>query len=347
VAAAAQRHQERLAQQSEYDAAERRVTDLFARGVDHLGSEKPAVRLGGLYALERLAAQHREHRQSIVDVVCAYLRMPPPPHSADGPERQVRLAAQNVLRRHLAESDPDAYWPDVHLELAGAVLDGFEAADCTFARADFFGAVFRGPTVLAGARFTTRVCLEDVVFEDDVIFDRSEWLTDARFTGVRFGGRADFGDARMAAGTSFAGANFAGEVSFRGTSFAEPAVFDRAVFGADASFSRARFSRGVSFEHARFTAPVSYRNTEFADMAMFRWAYFGDAALFDGARFDNIANFAKATFCGQVVIEAPIPPRVEYVDHLRASTQALRRWPAGWHEKPVDEAWVTIDAGPH
>lgn len=76
--------------------------------------------MAGLYALERLAQDNldrRTLRQTVVDVLCAYLRMPytlpgkPPEADADTEtrtrhenrvqEREVRLTAQCILARHL------------------------------------------------------------------------------------------------------------------------------------------------------------------------------------------------------------------------------------------------------
>jgi hypothetical protein len=48
-------HQRRVALVTERDAAEQRITELYTHAVDQLGSDKAPVRLGGLYALERLA----------------------------------------------------------------------------------------------------------------------------------------------------------------------------------------------------------------------------------------------------------------------------------------------------
>jgi len=67
-----------VAQAAEHDATERRITELYTKAVEQLGSDKAAVRLGGLYALERLAQDNEGHRQTIVNVLCAYLRMPHP-----------------------------------------------------------------------------------------------------------------------------------------------------------------------------------------------------------------------------------------------------------------------------
>ena len=60
----------------EVDTRERRITELFTTAVEQLGHEKAPVRLGALYSLERLAQDNLEHRQTVVDVICAYLRMP-------------------------------------------------------------------------------------------------------------------------------------------------------------------------------------------------------------------------------------------------------------------------------
>src|SRR6266508_2538942 len=115
----------------EVDTRERRITELFTKAVEELGHEKAPVRLGALYSLERLAQNNPEHRQTVVDVFCAYLRMPPytsparnkpgaepakdagpladegdrAPHSAPAQhpaqELQVRLTAQRLLAAHL------------------------------------------------------------------------------------------------------------------------------------------------------------------------------------------------------------------------------------------------------
>ncbi|MET7459750.1 hypothetical protein [Nonomuraea sp. NPDC005501] len=105
-------------------------TDRFSKAVEQLGSGQAPVRLGGLYALEQLAQNNPRLRQTVVDVICAYLRMPwTPPREEDrrqqiraaqraartrspsraearagrdpDEERQVRLTAQRLLADHL------------------------------------------------------------------------------------------------------------------------------------------------------------------------------------------------------------------------------------------------------
>lgn len=61
-----------------HDATERRITELYVKAVEQLGSDKAAVRHSGLYALERVAQDNPEHRQTVDNVLCAYLRVPYP-----------------------------------------------------------------------------------------------------------------------------------------------------------------------------------------------------------------------------------------------------------------------------
>lgn len=108
--------QERVAAATEADAAARRITELFTKAVEHLGAGEAPVRLGGLYALERLAQDNPGQRQTIVNVVCASVDPP------DAREREVRLTAQRILAAHLRPDRAATFWPGLELDLTGAVL---------------------------------------------------------------------------------------------------------------------------------------------------------------------------------------------------------------------------------
>lgn len=89
----ANRATERSFADSRHDASERRITDLYSKGADQLGSDKAAVRLAGLYALERLGQDTPTMRLTIVQVLCAYLRMPA---VAGDQEVEVRRTAPRI-----------------------------------------------------------------------------------------------------------------------------------------------------------------------------------------------------------------------------------------------------------
>src|SRR5438094_304555 len=61
----------------------RLFNERYAKAAEQLGSDKAAVRLAGVYALAGLADDWPSGRQTCIDVLCAYLRMPYTPPSDD------------------------------------------------------------------------------------------------------------------------------------------------------------------------------------------------------------------------------------------------------------------------
>ncbi len=335
VADAGQRHQERQATAVEHDAAERRVTELYVRAIELVGSDNPAVRLGGLHALERLGQDNPEQRPTIVAVLCAYLRMPAPD---DPRETEVRRTAQRMLARHL-RADGDDWWPGIALDLTGARLHDFDAAGCTLVDLDLTGAVCTGTTTFAGAVVRGRLLLTaefaDAVFED-LTGDAELLLDDARFTGQVSFDRADLGGALSCRGTSF------GPVSFRGATLRQPSSFDRARFAGSATFREAVFLAGLSMEHTTFAAYAGFRRARFADMALFRWTEFGAEAWFEGARFEGAANFGRAVFHGPASFEGATLARRPLVDQARASASVTHVWPPDTTVGRRDDEWLVL-----
>ncbi|MEU4520917.1 pentapeptide repeat-containing protein [Amycolatopsis sp. NPDC024027] len=211
------------------DLEERRVTELYTKAVEQLGSDKAPVRLGGLYALERLGQDNPKQRQTIVNVWCAYLRMPFKPPAgglkgnaardlADDPgesELLVRLAVQELLKTHLSRDAPGC-WPGMSVDLQRATLVDFRLSGCTLAAADFSRARFVGQLHIRGTHFAHQAGFygaefRDIanfdrsVFEEGAFFSRAHFARDVRFTGIRSGGRFEFPRAVFAEGADFDG----------------------------------------------------------------------------------------------------------------------------------------------
>jgi hypothetical protein len=53
---------------------EGQITDRYTKAVDQLGNKELAVRVGGVYALQRIARDSRDDRATIAEVLCAYAR---------------------------------------------------------------------------------------------------------------------------------------------------------------------------------------------------------------------------------------------------------------------------------
>jgi hypothetical protein len=85
---------EQRAHRGEQREATKLHNDRFTTAAGQMGHDSPAVRLAGAHALAGLAddAPTRQLRQTCIDVLCAYLRMPYAPEpAAEAPEAE-RLA---------------------------------------------------------------------------------------------------------------------------------------------------------------------------------------------------------------------------------------------------------------
>jgi uncharacterized protein YjbI with pentapeptide repeats len=307
-----QAHSEEVSQDEKMDATERRITDLYGKAVDQLGSEKAAVRIGGLIALERLAQANPGHRQTIADVICAYLRMPfsipssvdlssATPHTLENEitnheqqqEIQVRLTAQTVLRRHLMTSSKDSgdFWPDLHLDLTGASLLIFNLSNC-----ELGGFTFAHATFVGTARFNGCKSARDAIFRSATFHG----FTD--FEGCNFAGQARFDDARFVRSSSFIQATFDRACRFDKVAFEEEVSFKTANFHDIAVFDDAKFLEVVIFTDGDFIADARFLRVEFAGQARFLRARFRSTVTISSTRFEGDAIFRSTQFESRVRI---------------------------------------------
>jgi Pentapeptide repeats (9 copies) len=144
----------------------RALNERFDTVAGQLDSDKsPAVRLAAVYAMAGLADDWQDHRQTCVDVLCAYLRMPYEPEPGDDAPVEKRLAWQasrevrhtviRVIAAHLNGTAPVS-WCGLNFDFAGVVFDGgdFSGVKFTGGTVNFVGAEFAGGTVtFSGAEF--------------------------------------------------------------------------------------------------------------------------------------------------------------------------------------------------
>jgi hypothetical protein len=332
------RHHEEIAiVLSDFDTTERDIAELYAKAVEQLGSDQALVRSGGLYALERLAQDNPAHRQAIVNVICAYLRMPfspTAPAGEPGPgtgeeqkepgtesetgtagisdtwqqERRVRLTAQRILAQHLRDdrakdhqsTDPPSsrFWNNIRLDLTGATLIDFNLVNGVMADANFRRAAFTGDASFSGAAFSGDARFGEAAFTGHATFSGAAFSGDARFGGVAFSGDALFGEAAFSGDALFGEAAFSGDALFGEAAFSGDAGFRRAAFGGGAGFRKVTFAGDAWFDKATFTGHASFGEAAFTRGAWFDKAAFTRDAWFDKATFTRDASFGEATFTG-------------------------------------------------
>jgi uncharacterized protein YjbI with pentapeptide repeats len=84
---------------------EGQITERFNKAIDHLGSDKLDLRLGGIYALERIARNSKDDRDTIAEILTAFVRQRSPwPPSQPGQYRDdFPIERQPELRRRAGD----------------------------------------------------------------------------------------------------------------------------------------------------------------------------------------------------------------------------------------------------
>ena len=352
-----QHHQEIATVLTDLDAAERRITELYTKAVDQLGNDKAPVRLGGLYALERLAEDNSAHRQTIVNVICAYLRMPFPPMAPAGTpaaeasedpqsrpaelatgtetaaaaggddtwqqERQVRVTAQRILAEHLRNDQAKGRHP------SGPSSKRFWPG----IRLDLTGATlidFRlEGGVMADANFT------GATFTGDAEFTGATFTGYAVFRGATFARFAVFDEATFTRGAVFDDATVTEDAMFGDATFTGDAVFMRTMFNGDAGFGGATFNDDAAFIGVIFNREASFRGVTFYGIAGLVGTTFAGEAWFNGAAFMRHALFSTAAFTGGA-------DALNFEQARVLSSCDPHVWPTGWCLGPDDDDGYTV-----
>jgi hypothetical protein len=131
------------------------ITDRYTKAIEQLGDDRLTIRLGGIYALERIAVDSERDHPTVVEVLGAFVRestAEPPPD--DGTEHQPQpatdvQAALTVLGR-LPKRPGVSRGDLIGAHLSGAQLDGADLSGAGLHRADLSGAWLHGAD-LSGA----------------------------------------------------------------------------------------------------------------------------------------------------------------------------------------------------
>jgi uncharacterized protein YjbI with pentapeptide repeats len=155
-----------IARRQSFLAEQGQVTDRYTKAVDQIGAAEIDIRVGGIYALERVAADSARDQAVIVEVLAAFVRRharADGERAGRGPEADVRAAMTVIARRRVTFPAGTLSGPPERIDLqatdltsialAGAPLAGVILNDSVLARADLRGADLTGAE-LARADFT-------------------------------------------------------------------------------------------------------------------------------------------------------------------------------------------------
>jgi Pentapeptide repeats (8 copies) len=172
------------------------VTDRYTKAIEQLGSEKLDVRIGGIYALERIALDSARDHPTVMEVLAAFIRehsheqWPLDDHPASrGQDRSTRPDVQAALTV-IGRRDPDR--DTRRIDLSGADLSGADLTYVHLDRAVLIGANLGGAHL--GSAHLTDAGLVGADLAGAILYDAH--LTDADLTDAHLND-ADLGGADL------------------------------------------------------------------------------------------------------------------------------------------------------
>ncbi|WP_159104640.1 pentapeptide repeat-containing protein [Plantactinospora sp. BB1] len=188
------------------------VTERFSRAIDQLGQpgdDKLSIRLGGIYALERLMRDSAADEPTVIEVLCAFVRTASPrphrvPHPVPASPPDVRAAVTVLARRPAPDAKENA-----RLDLSrtllgldgvyipGADLTGADLTDARLTDADLDGAILIATKLANANLIDTNLTEANLRFADLTYADLGGAnLTEADLGRANLGG-ADLGGADL------------------------------------------------------------------------------------------------------------------------------------------------------
>ncbi|GLZ37668.1 pentapeptide repeat-containing protein [Actinokineospora sp. NBRC 105648] len=179
---------------------ERVADERFAKAVELLGNDAAQVRVGALHVLTGLARARPYYTQTVLDVLCSYLRAP----VEDG-DYQVRKTAQRLISDLLA---PAGQEPHYDLDLTGAELEYFDLSGRSIGELTMRYARLHSSNALWGSQvygdaWLTGMVNDGILHMHDTVFHRRAWFSGVIFRGplrvqrTEFRGESKFSGARF------------------------------------------------------------------------------------------------------------------------------------------------------
>lgn len=239
-------------QRAQHDR-ERSTDERFARAIELMGNDADQVRVGAMHALAGLSRSRPEYTQTVLDVLCAYLRRPFDhahyarlrgdshlvEESADADrERQVRLTAQRLIGELLPQSG-NGRGPTYDLDLTGATLEYFDISErvvgqLTARSVNLYEAnAFRGMEIYGDAWFTAAHSWGKFIAQETT-FHKRAW-----FSNFEADQLVDFNKSKFDGVAKLAQAKFDGKVVLRGSRFAQPVDLNHSSFRGGLDMSAA------------------------------------------------------------------------------------------------------------
>ena len=268
--------------------------------------------------LEKLKKKAKKEAQTIINILCKYIRAMPGKYTEKDLEDipnlstadQDKLKNESEVRRLIFSEMSDRSSKDTfENEKLSTTL--WSELDFDFSRAPIFYplnnlTIEKG--IFTSAKFYGNADFSGSTFIRDTSFNGVQFTKEAIFNEVTFNGKADFstqGDVKTTFGgkATFNGAQFIQEANFNEVTFNKAADFStqgdtKTTFEGDATFNGAHFTQEANFNEVTFNKVADFsgptgKNTIFKEKAIFIGAHFSGKSFFNNISFEGVVDFSS------------------------------------------------------
>ncbi|MBD2527973.1 pentapeptide repeat-containing protein [Nostoc sp. FACHB-133] len=239
---------------------EKQVTERFAKATEQLGSENIHVRLGAIYALERISKDSDKDYWQVMEILTAYVRSLapyPPTEKAENIKNQPqRLILLNVYQQddHPPATESQKDIPPIRIDIQAVLTvisrraksyNQGEKYQLDFRKSNLRGANFRDANLI-GANLS-RAYLRNANFRDAYLWDAYLWK--ANLSGANLW-NANFRGANLS-GANLSGANLS-SANLSGANLSRADLSRAYLGGADLGGANLSSVQNITPEQVKF-----------------------------------------------------------------------------------------------
>ena len=273
--------------------------DRYAAAASQLGDVQPITRMSAVLALIELAdewlqavhltkTQRRRKAQTVIDILCSYVRSPFPLAAeqkrllGDAPEdleqmrrfraEQAELEAEIQVRERILS--------EIHDRVRWQLRDGAGGSRRVPAEADmltgawsrlsynFSGATFFYPVDFSESAWGEKVSFRGCTYRFDADFGASLYAADAVFSGSKYGEQVRFSDSIYRGYVSFAGSTYGGEARFEDSQYDGDVDFFGSTYRGSVTFANASYERRVRLSGSTYGLHADLSGCVYRDQAL-------------------------------------------------------------------------------
>ncbi len=276
--------------------------------------------------LEKLEKKAKKEAQTIINVLCKYIRTLPNNYTTEQlskldslPDSDKKtIADETDIRRLIFAEISDRLSKIEQENSSGSLTPGiWSKFNFDFSQSPIFypldnlhleNSDFTESTIHKGGKFTNTKFIGKTTFfgarfKDPIDFTHAHFINGANFEKAQFEEIPNFTYVNFKEDTNFINAKFHKSATFRLVRFIGPAYFKQVHFKGVAEFTFARFENTVDFAGAHFYKYVKFEGTNFHE-AYLGDIRFDDAAIFNRARFHEKVNFSSSIFNKQALFNS-------------------------------------------